>query len=313
VSFSRLDALLLLMVIIWGGNFSVVKYALRDFPELPFNALRLVLASAVFIAAIAIQQGRRQKVGGARQPTDGGFFSLPFSAADWRGLCVMAVVGTLLYQLIFLAGLARTSVANSALLFGCTPVAVAILASLAGHERLTITRWLGASLSLVGVYAIVGRGAEISSATLLGDVLVFGGMLCWSAYSVMAQPLLKRHSPLVVTGVSMTIGTVLFLVVAAGPMSATDWSAISFTSWLLMAASSVFSLAFAYIIWYTAVQQIGSARTAVYSNLTPIVAMVVAALSLGEHISLRQIFGAVLILSGIAVTRMNTEPDIPRA
>jgi drug/metabolite transporter (DMT)-like permease len=298
------------MVIIWGGNFSVVKYALRDFPEVPFNALRLVLASAVFVAAIAMQQGRRQHPEGGRQQTEGAFLFLPFSAADWRRLCVMAVVGTFLYQLIFLAGLARTSVANSALLFGCTPVAVAILASLAGHERLTVTRWLGATLSLVGVYAIVGHGASISSATLLGDVLVFGGMLCWSAYSVMAQPMLKRHSPLVVTGVTMTIGTVLFLVVAAGPMTATDWSAISLTSWLLMSASSLFSLAFAYIIWYTAVQQIGSARTAVYSNLTPIVAMVVAALSLGEHISMRQIFGAVLILSGIAVTRMNPEPDI---
>jgi drug/metabolite transporter (DMT)-like permease len=311
LSFSRLDALLLLMVIIWGGNFSVVKYALRDFPEIPFNALRLVLASAVFVAAIAIQQGRSEKRDGARPPTAGALGLLPFSRADWRGLCLMAVVGTLLYQLLFLAGLARTSVANSALLFGCTPVAVAILSSLAGHERLTITRWLGAALSLAGVYAIVGHGASISSATLLGDVLVFAGTLCWSLYSVMAQPLLKRHSPLVVTGVSMTIGTGLFLVVAAGPMMTTDWSAISLTSWLLMAASSLFSLAFAYIIWYTAVQQIGSARTAVYSNVTPIVAMVVAALSLGEQITLRQILGAVLILGGIAVTRLNLEPDAP--
>jgi drug/metabolite transporter (DMT)-like permease len=52
------------------------------------------------------------------------------------------------------------------------------------------------------------------------------------------------------------------------------------------------------------VQKIGSARTAIYSNLTPIVAMIVAALWLGEPITRTQIVGATLILSGIALTRM---------
>ena len=42
---TRLDFLLLLMILIWGTNFSVVKVALRDFPEIPFNAMRLVVAT----------------------------------------------------------------------------------------------------------------------------------------------------------------------------------------------------------------------------------------------------------------------------
>ncbi len=47
---TRLDVLLLLMILIWGTNFSVVKVALRDFPEIPFNATRLAVATAVFLA-----------------------------------------------------------------------------------------------------------------------------------------------------------------------------------------------------------------------------------------------------------------------
>ena len=47
-SVTVLDVLLLLMVIIWGANFSVIKLALRDFPQIPFNALRLLLASRSF-------------------------------------------------------------------------------------------------------------------------------------------------------------------------------------------------------------------------------------------------------------------------
>jgi drug/metabolite transporter (DMT)-like permease len=290
-----LDLLLLLMVIIWGSNFSAVKYALRDFPEVSFNALRLLLASIVFLVAIAVVRSRRDR--------DGHPITPPLTPRDWRVIVLLGVLGTGFYQLLFLAGVARTSVANSSLIFGCTPVAVAILSSIAGHDRLTLARWLGAALSFAGIYTLVGHRAELSGSTLLGDAMIFGAMLCWSIYSVVAQPLLKRHSPLIVTGWAMIVGTILYLFVVGIPVLQTNWSAISPTSWWLMVASSLLALAFSYIVWYTAVQRIGSTRTAVYSNLTPIVAMIVAAVWLGEQIGRTQVLGGFLILSGIAVTR----------
>ena len=277
------------MVTIWGANFSVIKLALRDFPQVPFNALRLLLASAVFLAVLALRRSRD----GPR-----------LTKADWQRLVLLGLVGHLLYQLCFLAGVARTSVANSSLIFGCTPVAVAVLSAMAGHDRLTSTRIAGAIFSLAGIYAIVGPRAAISTDTLIGDALVVGGMLCWSVYSVAAQPLLARHSPIVVTGWSMAIGTAFYLLIAAVPMLETDWAAISAFSWSLMAASSLLALALAYMIWYTAVQRIGSARTSIYSNLTPVIAMVIAAVWLGESVNVAQIIGAGLILTGIAVTRL---------
>jgi drug/metabolite transporter (DMT)-like permease len=291
-----LDALLLLMIVIWGSNFSVVKYALRDFPEIPFNALRLLIASAVFLVAIGVVRARA--TAGVREPDP------PITGREWRALLFLGVIGTGFYQLLFLAGVARTSVANSSLIFGCTPVAVAIMSSIAGHDRLTVARWAGAALSFSGIYTLVGLRAELSSATLVGDAMIFGAMLCWSLYSVAAQPLLKRHSPLVVTGWAMISGTVVYLGFAVVPMMRTDWAAISVTSWVLMTASALLALAFSYIVWYTAVQKIGSSRTAIYSNLTPIVAMIVATIWLGEPITRTQVLGAVLILSGIALTRL---------
>ena len=291
-----LDLLLLVMILIWGSNFSVVKYALRDFPEIPFNALRLVIASAVFGVAIAVVRARGRAGLRPAEPA--------ISAREWRALILLGIVGTGFYQLLFLAGVARTSVANSSLIFGCTPVTVAIMASIAGHDRLTFARWAGAGLSLSGIYALVGLRATVSRTTLVGDAMMFGAMLCWSIYSVAAQPLLKRHSPLVVTGFAMITGTVVYLGFAILPMLRTDWSAISITSWVLMTASALLALAFSYIVWYTAVQKIGSARTSIDSNLTPIVAMIVAAVWLGERITRTQVLGAALILSGIALTRV---------
>ena len=141
------------MVGIWGANFSVIKYALRDFPEVSFNAMRLCSRARCFWSPFC-----------ARGPAEPAL-----TRRDWATLVGLALVGTVLYQLFFLAGIARTSVANSALIFGCTPVAVAIMSSIAGHERLTLARWAGAALSLAGIYALVGHRAELSAATLMGD------------------------------------------------------------------------------------------------------------------------------------------------
>jgi drug/metabolite transporter (DMT)-like permease len=133
-------------------------------------------------------------------------------------------------------------------------------------------------------------------------------MLCWSTYSVVAQPLLRRHSPLIVTGYSMAIGATCYLVVAIPALRDTNWHAISATSWSLMMLSALLALAFSYMIWYTAVQRIGSSRTAIYSNLTPIVAMVVAALWLDEPVGAPQIIGAITILGGVFITRLAPTP-----
>lgn len=288
--FTALDILLVLMVVIWGANFSVIKYALRDFPALVFNAMRLQIVAVLFLGAILVERRRAGAWVG-------------FTREEWVRVALLGVLGHTIYQLCFVGGLARTSVANSSLIFGCSPIAVALMAAAAGHERLTWQRWAGAGLSLLGLYFVVGRGARLEVNSLTGDALVFVAMLCWALYSVASQPLLRRHSPLVLTGWSTAIGASAYVVLAAPAFLTTEWRAISGTSWVLMFLSSVFALGVAYIIWYTGVQRIGSTRTSIYSNLTPVVAMLVAWIWLAEPIAGTQAAGAAAIISGIWVTR----------
>lgn len=288
-----LDLLLLLMVFIWGANFSVVKLALRDFPEFSFNAVRLIVSSAIFFALIVRQ--RRQA---GELPVSGWL-----ARADWPRVALLGALGHFVYQLCFVAGVARTSVANGSLIFGCTPVTVALMASAAGHEKIPLARWAGVFLSLTGLYVLVGHRTTWSLTSLAGDALVVGGMLCWSAYSVLSQPLLQRYSPVMLTGTAMMIGSALYVGAAVPSLLQTDWGAISASSWVLTLASSTLALAFAYVIWYTGVQRLGSSRTAIYSNLTPIFAMVVATLWLGEPVGRSQIVGAAAILAGVFITR----------
>lgn len=294
---TRLDLLLVTMVLIWGANFSVVKVALRDFPELAFNAFRLLIASAVFLGAIWWQSRARE--GGS--PLAGSPRAL--GRSDWVRVAALGIVGHLLYQFCFLGGVRRTSVGNGSLILGTTPVLVALLSAWSGHERVPPLRWLGAAISFIGLYIVVGPRAEWSPAGRLGDFLMLASALCWAIYSVASVPLLKVHSPLVVTGYSMTIGGILYALVTAPTLRGVDWWAISARSWLLMAASAVFALAFAYLIWYTSVQKAGSTRTAAWSNVTPIAAIAIAAVWLGESVTLNQMVGSAAIFTGLMITR----------
>ena len=83
-----------------------------------------------------------------------------------------------------------------------------------------------------------------------------------------------------------------------------NWAAIGRSTWVALMYSAAFAICVAYVIWYAAVRELGSARTAVYSNLLPIVAMVTAALWLREPLGWPKIAGALCVLAGVALTRL---------
>jgi drug/metabolite transporter (DMT)-like permease len=282
------DGLMLLMVLIWGSNFSLVKAALVEIPPQSFNALRLAVASVLFLAAIVAK----------------GWPSL--SRKDWLLVAFFGFVGHFVYQLCFMGGLALTTASNSSVILGCSPVAVAIASALAGHERVSRIQYVGAGLSVVGIYLVVGSGAQFASASLKGDFLTLGAVVCWSVYTVGSRSLLTRLSPLIVTGLTMAVGTALYMPVALPGLLQLDISRVPLWVWASVVASAVLALNVAYLIWYTAVQRIGNVRTSVYSNVTPLVAMAVAAVFLREPITLSNVGGAAAILVGVVVTRRAT-------
>ena len=94
------------------------------------------------------------------------------------------------------------------------------------------------------------------------------------------------------------------LVVASMPsLIATNWSAVGAGGWLALLYSSVLSMGVAYFFWYRGLRVLGPTRTAVYSNLQPIVALLAAWAFLGEIPTIFQGIGAVTIIAGVFLTR----------
>ncbi len=294
------------MAIIWGTNYSVVKGAFAELNPQAFNAARLTIASSVFLAIIIAMRLRPPLPPSPGQSGSlGSIFYTPaaITSRDWLSLAALGVVGHFLYQYTFAAGLSRTSVANSALMLAATPVLIALITAALGQERIAPLHWLGAALSMTGIYVVVGQGTH-AGGSLRGDLLMAVAVCCWAIYTLGSRPLMTRHSPVGVTGLSMAIGTLLYVPVALPQIRAVDWGTVSRGTWIAIVYSALFALCIAYTIWYYAVREIGSARTSVYSNLVPVMAMLSAVVVLGEPLGIRKIVGAAAVLVGVALTRV---------
>jgi drug/metabolite transporter (DMT)-like permease len=311
-AFTGIDVLLLVMTVIWGTNYSIVKTAFLEMDAQAFNAVRMVIASAVFLAII---------VGVRLRPWDGRatgrlrtivYTPEPITTRDWLSLAGLGIVGHASYQYFFIGGLARTTVANSSLMLAATPVVIALISAALGQERIGRLHWFGAALSLTGIYIVIGQGLSLEGATLTGDLMMFAAVCCWAVYTLGARELIQRHSPVGVTGLSMAVGTGIYVPVMLPNLLRTDWTAISPMTWIALVYSALFALCVAYTIWYIAVREIGSARTSVYSNLIPIVAMLTAVVFLGERLTPTRLLGAAAVLVGVALTRVGkTTPIVP--
>lgn len=305
---SRTDLSLVLMVAIWGTNFSVLKFAFREVPQQPFNAVRVALAAVIFVVAMAVVQ-RRARRGATHSRLL--FTHAPLDRHDLWALIAIGLVGHFLYQLLFVGGVARTSVANASLILGATPVCVALASAALGRDRVRPMHWFGAAVSAAGIWTVVGSGADFGGEHLRGDLMVLGSVACWTVYTVGAGPLLTRHSPLYLTGVSMAIGATPYLLVTLPEVLQVDWTAVSAATWVALVFSALFALCLSYVIWYGAVMKIGMAHTSIYSNLVPIAAMVVATLWLAEPLTGRKLIGAALVLGGVALTRLRFQIATP--
>jgi drug/metabolite transporter (DMT)-like permease len=275
------------MAVIWAINFVVTKYATHIFNPVAFTGLRVGTAAA-FLVSFAFARG--------------GF---DLSRRDVVRLLALGVIGNGLYQLFFIHGIARTRAGNAALIIGAAPAFIALVARARGLERVKRMTLAGIGLSVLGVgLVIAGSAASVTGqTTLLGTVLVFLGVLCWTVYTILLQPYTKRIDVIQLSAVTMVGGAVPLLIASTPALIATDWARVGTGGWLALFYSSVISMGVAYFFWYRGLRVLGPTRSAVYTNLQPIIALLVAWAFLGEIPTAFQGIGAVTIIAGVFLTR----------
>ena len=297
--FSAVDVALVVMSFVWGVNFTAVKGALADFSPLVFNAIRFGTSSLILLSLLWLRER-----------------SISVRRKDLARFVMLALIGNTAYQLFFINGIALTTATNSALILATTPIFIILFGAALDVEKVTNRVIQGVILSFLGVVMIIlgsGQTLSFTDQSLIGDLLIVANPICWSIYTVLSKPMLKEYSPLKLTTVTMAIGAVPLVLVSIPSLSTQNWSAISANSWLGLAFSAVFAIAIGYVIWYTGVSRIGSARTSLYDNLVTVFAVASAWILLAESMTAIQIAGAVLVFVSLYVVRRKSRHQEPKA
>jgi drug/metabolite transporter (DMT)-like permease len=289
----RLAELAVLVVMVfWAGNFIVVKGAVGIIPPVAFTFLRYLLAAATLLILLRLREG-----------------TIRLPRGDVARIAVLGAVGFGCYQLIWPVALQTIPAGDSALLIATTPVITALLAVATGADVASPAKLIGAVIAFVGVALVISADQGIDlGVSLAGDLLTLVAALCWSLYTVFGADVLRRHSPLVATTWAIVAGTIFMAPVGIAQLLTTDPATIGLPVILAVIYAGTLAAGISNVVVFHGLKLLGPTRVTAFQFLVPALAVVLAALFLGEPIRQVQVIGGIIILAGVALLRRGAIP-----
>jgi drug/metabolite transporter (DMT)-like permease len=281
-----------LAAILWGGSIVAQKMTLGSFSAVEASVLRDVGGLAILLVTWWSQEG--------------GTFTLSRADLGWLGLLGLGVLGN---HLLILMGLNYVSGAVGGVIIGSSPVVTVLLSAMFIRDVPLRAVWSGALLSFAGVGLVSVAGFEAAGEQpMVGSVLVFLGVVSWALYSIGSRALMERISPLTVNWTTLMVATVLQipLLWTDQKMMTAGMDSVTMSDWLALGYLVICATAVAQQAWLFGVKGIGPSRASVLGNLTPVAAVGLSALVLGESVGLVEGIGIGLILAGVWVVNRQT-------
>ncbi len=280
---------IVLTTFFWGSNFNVGAYIIQHLTPLAAAAERFVIASTLLLVIFGFMGRLRMTV-------------LRQNVYVFIAIGILSVVG---FNTAMFFGLHTTTPVNGALIMATTPLSTLALAIVFEGERLTVHKVIGLLIGLFGVVLVVTHGQLMHLAGLkvaIGDLIILGGSLSWSASTIVSRRFVRASTPLETTAFSMlfgTLGLVALSVIFEHPLTSIA-SAPPLTHVAILYLS-VFGSMLAYLLWFNGIQQVGSSRATAFFNLVPVFAMLVSMI-FGVLPNPGQIFGTLCVVFGVVFT-----------
>jgi drug/metabolite transporter (DMT)-like permease len=276
----KLHGALFTVALLFSSNYLISKLGMRELAPLSFAWLRVAGAS-VILALIARNEPK-------------------LSREDGRRVAGFAVLGVVINQSMFLAGLALSSVQVAAILITTIPVFALAAAIVAKQERASPSHIAGIGLAALGALLVVGgEGFQGTWLSLVGALMLIVNCLSYALYLVVSKPHMGRLSARRVVSRMFGVGAVLLLPMAAWNLGHERWSDITSGTWLALALVIAGPTVGAYLLQAWALRHADSSEVAVYTYFQPVLASLMGAFFLGEKLRGIVLVAAVLIFPGV--------------
>lgn len=280
---SRALLALIVLVLVWGYSWIIMKEVLAYAGPFDFSALRYSGGAIVLFLLLAVR-------GDSLKPPP----LLPTLAV---GLAQTTAFQALAQWALLTGGAGKVS------LFCYTmPFWVVLLAWWWLHETPTRAQWLGLALAAIGLLLVIAPWQGLGSGDSILLAIIAG--IAWAIGTVLSKRLFQRHavSPVNFTAWQMLLGAVVLCLIAWKiPQRPIDWSAPTFL--LGLAYSVLLASSLAWVLWAFIVRELPTSVAGLSGLLVPICAIGLAWLLLGETPSYNEAAGIVLIMLGLLVIR----------
>jgi drug/metabolite transporter (DMT)-like permease len=264
----------------------------------------LVAAIPVFLLAwLRFGIGGLAMLPWLRKPAD----EPALSGRTQRLLFLESFLGNFLFSICMLYGVSLTSAVSAGVVMASIPSVVAVFSWLFLRERIGIRTWIAITCAVSGM-ALLGAGAPTvplrgdtgsSEMAWLGNLLVFGAVLCEAAYAVIGKELVRAIGPKRITALINLWGFALITPLGFYAAGHFEFGGLRPALWLLLVFYSLAASVWSVWLWMTGLKRVPAAQSGVFTVMLPVSAALMGVLALGEPLSGLQLAAFALALAGL--------------
>ena len=288
----RSDLVLLLAAVIWGFAFVAQRIGMDYVGPFTYNGVRFALGTIVLLPFLFIHASKNEPMITGTHP------------ADRRKI----IIGSLMTGLFLFGGVAlqqlglqQTTAGKAGFITGLYVVFVPIVGLLFG-QRSHFTMWIGAALSLAGLYLLSMTGGFTIEP---GDKLVLYCAIIFTFHVLFIAWLSPMMNSFLLAIIQFTICALLNLVIAFAT-EPVNFASIMM-AWLPIAYGGILSVGVAYTLQVVAQKTAHPAYASIILSLEAVFAVLGGWLILHEQLTQRMLIGCALMLAGMIVVQLKNK------
>ena len=228
-------------------------------------------------------------------------------------------LGNFLFTICMITGVSMTSAVSAGVIMSAIPAVVAVMSWIFLKERISLRVWGAVACGAIGIgmlslakpeHAAAGQavaGALTQQQVLLGNLLVFGAVLCEASYAVIGKKLTAVMSPKRISSIINLWGFVLMTPFGIYMAIGFDFGAVNMDIWLLLVFYALAASVWTVWLWMTGLKSIPASQAGVFTVMLPISAALVGVFVLGEKLTSIQLIAFAIAMVGLLLATLPTK------
>ena len=286
-------ALMLILILVWGSSFVVVKWVLQyNITPVAIATFRFLVAGAFFVFVLAIIKSRQHQYR---------------VFVEWKDLPLLLILGLVGITFFFMAqyiGIQMAGASVAAILVCLlSPIIISFYSLRIFKEKLSRRNVIGLGIASAGTIAVIGGGALTMQSNPMtfafGSLILLTTPFMWAAYTLLGKKMMEKYDPFLVVAYVNIFGALCLVPFSLSENSLSEIFTLNFNEWSAILYLALTCSLLGYFIWFKVMSQTKAAIASSFLFGEPLITVIFAATFIQEQITLLMVIGGLLIFAGV--------------